>query len=602
MQSPFSRGFHAGRIRHRAARPWRTVLTASVLGLALLFLILGAGGCACSRVRWLAVHRRFWPPWPRSEALRAFLLTLEITAIATVVNTVFGVAFAIVLVRHRFRGKWLADGLVDLPFAVSPVIAGLMLIVLYGPDGVIGQRIEPLGFRVVYALPGMVIACLFVTMPFVVREVVPLLAHELGDERGASRLHAGRGAVDHILAGDAPLGPVGSDVRRDLDGRPLRGRVRGSAGGLGQYPGPHPDRDLVCARHDRELSSRGRLRRQRGTGRILICSLDRDGSRAPTHSSTGRAKHRMSIIVKDLVKRFGSFHAVNGVDFEVPAGQLVALLGPSGSGKSTILRIIAGLESADSGEVQLTGEDATNLPAQQRGVGFVFQHYALFRHMTVRQNVAFGLEVQKLARAEVQKRVNELLDLVQMTGYKDRYPSQLSGGQRQRVALARALAPRPKVLLLDEPFGALDARVRDELRTWLRRLHDEVHVTSLFVTHDQQEAFEVADQVIVLNHGKVEQMGPPEELYIRPRTPFVTAFLGSVNVLRLPAATSGALHAVNGGQSRPEGTHGDGACSKPWCTFARTTSSWHASATVSRHGRDDVVRVTPSGALRCGSI
>jgi sulfate transport system ATP-binding protein len=236
------------------------------------------------------------------------------------------------------------------------------------------------------------------------------------------------------------------------------------------------------------------------------------------------------------VKRFGSFHAVDGVSFEVPAGQLVALLGPSGSGKSTILRIIAGLESADSGEVQLTGEDATNLPAQQRGVGFVFQHYALFRHMTVQQNIAFGLEVQKLARAEIQKRVSELLELVQMTGYKDRYPSQLSGGQRQRVALARALAPRPKVLLLDEPFGALDARVRDELRSWLRRLHDEVHVTSLFVTHDQHEAFEVADQVVVLNHGKVEQMGPPDELYVRPLTPFVSAFLGSVNVLQQPAS------------------------------------------------------------------
>jgi sulfate/thiosulfate transport system ATP-binding protein len=241
----------------------------------------------------------------------------------------------------------------------------------------------------------------------------------------------------------------------------------------------------------------------------------------------------MSIVAKNLKKRFGSFQAVNDVSFEVPAGQLVALLGPSGSGKSTILRIIAGLEAADTGEVELTGEDATHLPVQARGVGFVFQHYALFRHMSVRQNVAFGLEVQKLPGREIKSRVDELLELVQMTGYKDRYPSQLSGGQRQRVALARALAPRPKVLLLDEPFGALDARVRDELRTWLRRLHDEVHMTSLFVTHDQGEAFEVADQVIVLNRGHIEQMGPPQELYERPLTPFVTGFLGSVNVLRV---------------------------------------------------------------------
>jgi sulfate transport system ATP-binding protein len=243
----------------------------------------------------------------------------------------------------------------------------------------------------------------------------------------------------------------------------------------------------------------------------------------------------VGIVVRNLSKRFGEFQAIKDVSFEVPAGQLVALLGPSGSGKSTILRIIAGLEPADSGDVELTGEDATNLPVQRRGVGFVFQHYALFRHMTIRQNVAFGLEVMKPRppKVEIRERVDELLELVQLGGYADRYPSQLSGGQRQRVALARALAPRPKVLLLDEPFGALDSRVRDELRTWLRRLHDEVHVTSLFVTHDQQEAFEVSDQIVVLHKGKVEQMGPPQVLYEHPASAFVTEFLGSVNILRV---------------------------------------------------------------------
>lgn len=243
----------------------------------------------------------------------------------------------------------------------------------------------------------------------------------------------------------------------------------------------------------------------------------------------------MGILVRNLSKRFGDFRAIDGVSFEVPAGQLVALLGPSGSGKSTILRIIAGLEPADSGDVELTGEDATNLPVQRRGVGFVFQHYALFRHMTIRQNIGFGLEVMKPRppKAEIRQRVDELLELVQLSGYAERFPSQLSGGQRQRVALARALAPRPKVLLLDEPFGALDSKVRDELRAWLRRLHDEVHVTSLFVTHDQQEAFEVSDQIVVLNKGKVEQMGPPQLLYEHPATAFVTAFLGSVNILRV---------------------------------------------------------------------
>ena len=245
----------------------------------------------------------------------------------------------------------------------------------------------------------------------------------------------------------------------------------------------------------------------------------------------------MAIAVRNLTKRLGNF-AVENVSFEVPEGQLVALLGPSGSGKSTILRIIAGLEQADSGEVELTGEDATYMPVQRRGVGFVFQHYALFRHMTIRQNIAFGLDVQRLPKPEIKRRVDELLDLVQLSGYAERYPSQLSGGQRQRVALARALAPRPKVLLLDEPFGALDSRVRDELRTWLRKLHDEVHVTSLFVTHDQQEAFEVSDQIVVLNKGKIEQMGPPQELYENPASSFVTEFLGAVNVLPIDSVLS----------------------------------------------------------------
>lgn len=277
----------------------------------------------------------------------------------------------------------------------------------------------------------------------------------------------------------------------------------------------------------------------------------------PTGVRPVAEESEVGILVRDLAKRFGTFQAVAGVSFEVPAGQLVALLGPSGSGKSTILRIIAGLEEADSGTVELTGEDTTGLPTQNRGVGFVFQHYALFRHLTVRQNIAFGLEVRELPKAEVRARVEELLELIQLGGYAERYPSQLSGGQRQRVALARALAPRPKVLLLDEPFGALDARVREELRTWLRRLHDEVHVTSLFVTHDQQEAFEVADQVIVLNRGRVEQMGPPQELYDRPATPFVTSFLGSVNVLHGQSfdgmAVVGRGMLIPGGGDSPDG-------------------------------------------------
>ena len=239
----------------------------------------------------------------------------------------------------------------------------------------------------------------------------------------------------------------------------------------------------------------------------------------------------MSIVIRNVSKRFGDFVALDDVSLEVEGGSLTALLGPSGSGKSTLLRIIAGLEWPDLGEVELSGEDATALTPQKRNVGFVFQHYAAFKHMTVRDNVAFGLKVRKRPRAEIRERVDELLRLVQLEAFGHRYPAQLSGGQRQRMALARALAPEPQVLLLDEPFGALDARVRAELREWLRRLHDEVHVTTIFVTHDQAEAMDVASQIAVMNHARIEQVGSPTELYDDPATEFVMRFVGDANRL-----------------------------------------------------------------------
>jgi sulfate transport system ATP-binding protein len=239
----------------------------------------------------------------------------------------------------------------------------------------------------------------------------------------------------------------------------------------------------------------------------------------------------MSILVGNATRRFGDFTALDDVSVEIPSGSLTALLGPSGSGKSTLLRVIAGLERPDAGTVEIDGRDATTLPPQRRGVGFVFQHYAAFKHMTVRDNVAFGLKVARRPRAEIKARVAELLELVQLPGLADRYPSQLSGGQRQRMALARALAVEPQVLLLDEPFGALDARVRKELRAWLRRLHDEVHVTTVFVTHDQEEAMEVADRIVVMNSGRVEQVGGPRELYEHPANAFVMGFIGPVTHL-----------------------------------------------------------------------
>jgi sulfate/thiosulfate transport system ATP-binding protein len=234
------------------------------------------------------------------------------------------------------------------------------------------------------------------------------------------------------------------------------------------------------------------------------------------------------IAVANVTKRFGDYVALDDVTLDVAPGALTALLGPSGSGKSTLLRVIAGLEAPDAGQVVIAGEDRTNAPAQDRGIGFVFQHYAAFKHMNVRDNVAFGLRVRKRPKAEVRAKVAELLGIVGLAGYADRYPSQLSGGQRQRMALARALAIEPEVLLLDEPFGALDAKVRADLRAWLRRLHDEVHVTTVLVTHDQEEAMEVADDIAVLNEGRIEQVGAPRDLYERPANGFVMSFLGPV--------------------------------------------------------------------------
>jgi sulfate transport system ATP-binding protein len=239
----------------------------------------------------------------------------------------------------------------------------------------------------------------------------------------------------------------------------------------------------------------------------------------------------MAIEVKDVTKRFGDFVALDDVSIKVPDGGLTALLGPSGSGKSTLLRVIAGLEEPDQGQVLIEGEDNTGTRVQDRNVGFVFQHYAAFKHMTVFDNIAFGLKIRGKGNGAIRERVKQLIDLVHLTGFDRRFPNQLSGGQRQRMALARALAVEPRVLLLDEPFGALDAKVREELRTWLRRLHDEVHVTTIFVTHDQEEAMDVAEQIVVMNDGKIEQSGEPRDLYENPASEFVMGFVGPAHRL-----------------------------------------------------------------------
>jgi sulfate transport system ATP-binding protein len=238
-----------------------------------------------------------------------------------------------------------------------------------------------------------------------------------------------------------------------------------------------------------------------------------------------------AITVRGANKHYGDFAALDNIDFEVPAGSLTALLGPSGSGKSTLLRAIAGLDQPDTGSITINGRDVTNVPPQRRGIGFVFQHYAAFKHLTVRDNVAFGLRIRKRPKAEIKDKVDNLLEVVGLAGFQNRYPNQLSGGQRQRMALARALAVDPQVLLLDEPFGALDAKVREDLRSWLRRLHDEVHVTTVLVTHDQAEALDVADRIAVLNKGRIEQVGSPTDVYDTPANAFVMSFLGAVSSL-----------------------------------------------------------------------
>jgi sulfate transport system ATP-binding protein len=238
-----------------------------------------------------------------------------------------------------------------------------------------------------------------------------------------------------------------------------------------------------------------------------------------------------AITVRGANKRYGDFAALDNVDFEVPSGSLTALLGPSGSGKSTLLRAIAGLDLPDTGTITINGRDVTTIPPQRRGIGFVFQHYAAFKHLNVRDNVAFGLKIRKRSKAEIKEKVDNLLEVVGLAGFQTRYPNQLSGGQRQRMALARALAVDPQVLLLDEPFGALDAKVREDLRAWLRRLHDEVHVTTVLVTHDQSEALDVADRIAVLNKGRIEQVGSPTDVYDKPANAFVMSFLGAVSLL-----------------------------------------------------------------------
>ena len=467
-----------------------------------------------------------WGAISAPETIEAFKLTLFVAAIAVVVNTVFGIVCALVIVRGNIPGRGLLNAFIDLPLALSPVIVGFSLVVLYGVNGWFGW-FQNNGYEILFATPSIVLSTIFVTLPFVAREVVPTL-REIGTEQEQAAQTLGASGLADLLAHHAPGDPVGRRLRRRAHRGARDRRVRGGGRGVGQ----HRRRDA-----DGDAQGRGRLPvrvRQLRTRLRHLLRARGDGDHHPDRDDlppTEREQALMSISVRRVTKRFDEYVALDDVSVEVATGSLTALLGPSGSGKSTLLRIIAGLETADQGSVFIDGKDVTGRRPQERGVGFVFQHYAAFKHMTVYDNIAFGLKIRKRPKAEIAERVDQLLKLVQLEGLCEALPAQLSGGQRQRMGLARALAIDPAVLLLDEPFGALDARVRAELRDWLRRLHDETHTTTVIVTHDQEEAMDVADQITLMNHARIEQVGSPTELYDTPATEFVMSFVGRANRL-----------------------------------------------------------------------
>lgn len=500
----------------------------------------------------------------------AILLTLRVAPTAVILNLIFGVFAAWAIARFRFPGRTLLTSLIDLPFAVSPVVAGLIFVLIFGLQGFFGPWLREHDIKIIFATPGLILATAFVTFPFVARELIPLM-EAIGSEEEVAAVSLGARArhllwnitlpnikwgllYGIILCNARAMGEFGAvyvvsgHITGRTDTMPLRVEKL-----FQEYNNPASfalasllsSLALVTlfvktalewkTRHELRSRLRENLAEESGTSGTGTTAR---ASRPPTPRITPRTGERperreatgVGISVQNVTKRFGNFAALDNVSLQVRHGSLLALLGPSGSGKTTLLRIIAGLDVPDSGTILYQDEDATQRSARDRNVGFVFQHYALFRHMSVFENVAFGLRVRKWPKDKIDHRVHELLSLVQLETLGNQLPSQLSGGQRQRIALARALAAEPKVLLLDEPFGALDAKVRKELRSWLRRLHDEIHVTSVFVTHDQEEAFEVSDQVVVMNRGRIEQVGTPEEVFEHPANGFVMDFLGNVNV------------------------------------------------------------------------
>ncbi len=501
-----------------------------------------------------------------ADTLSAILLTLRVVPGAVLANLVFGIAAAWLIARFKFPGRTLLTAMVDLPFAVSPVVAGLMFVLIFGLQGYFGPWLREHDIKIIFATPGLILATAFVTFPFVARELIPVM-EAIGSEEETAAVSLGASALymfrritlpnikwgllyGIILCNARAMGEFGAvyvvsgHIAGQTDTMPLRVEKL-----FQEYnnPGSFALASLLCSlalvtlaiKVGLEWKTRSDLANRKREAAPDESQLDTTaaprfvesvGPGAAPQLPQEQEQAPVGISVQGVTKRFGNFVALDNVSLDVPHGSLLALLGPSGSGKTTLLRIIAGLDTPDQGAIHYEDEDATHRSVRERNVGFVFQHYALFRHMTVFENVAFGLRVRKWKEAAIQERVHELLRLVQLDSLGKQAPTQLSGGQRQRVALARALAAEPKVLLLDEPFGALDAKVRKELRQWLRRLHDEIHVTSVFVTHDQEEAFEVSDRVVVMNRGRIEQAGTPQEVFQHPANAFVMDFLGNVNV------------------------------------------------------------------------
>jgi sulfate transport system permease protein len=463
-----------------------------------------------------------------ADALAAVKLTLITAAIAVPFNAVFGLCAAWAIAKHEFPGKALLITLIDLPFSVSPVVAGLIYVLIFGLQGWFGDYLVDNDIKIIFAVPGIVLATVFVTFPFVARELIPLM-QEQGDSEEEAAVSMGAGGLTTFWRVTAP------NVRWGL----MYGVLLCNARAMGEFGAVS-----VVSGHIRGLTNTMPLHVE-----ILYNEYDFVGAFAVAAllcllavvtlvlktalevAQPGRAgaadtdgfTSPMTISIRSVDKKFGRYPALNKVDLEIADGELLALLGPSGSGKTTLLRTIAGLEFPDAGQVLFDGQDVTFASAADRRVGFVFQQYALFKHMTVAKNIAFGLDVRKgkdkPTKAEIAKRVDDLLKLVELDGLGKRYPSQLSGGQRQRVALSRALAVQPSVLLLDEPFGALDATVRKSLRKELRRVHDATGVTTIFVTHDQEEALELADRVAILNKGRSSRSARQTRCTTKPKRP-----------------------------------------------------------------------------------